>query len=264
LKRIILAAALLAGCTVGPDFRTPDPPAADRYVPGPSPQVNLVVRDIPAEWWKVFESPEIDALVQRALANGPTLAVARARVRQANELRAAREGATYPRVDATAGAERQRIDPATFGFPQAPNPGPFNVFSLGLNASYDFDIFGGARRELEALAAEVDYQGYELEGARLTLASNVVAAAIRQAALAAQIELTQAILAAQRQELSIAERRYELGGVALVAVRNQGILAAETESSLPPGTSTAGSRCPPAGRAPRHRRCRRRPDFQSR
>lgn len=234
MKRIILAAALLAGCTVGPDFRTPDPPAADRYVPGPSPQVNLVVRDIPAEWWKVFESPEIDALVQRALANGPTLAVARARVRQANELRAAREGATYPRVDATAGAERQRIDPATFGFPQAPNPGPFNVFSLGLNASYDFDIFGGARRELEALAAEVDYQGYELEGARLTLASNVVAAAIRQAALAAQIELTQAILAAQRQELSIAERRYELGGVALVAVRNQGILAAETESSLPP------------------------------
>jgi NodT family efflux transporter outer membrane factor (OMF) lipoprotein len=229
-----LAGIVLAGCTVGPDFRAPDPPAVDRYLPGAAPRVNVVVRDIPAEWWKVFESPEIDALVQRALANSPTLDLAKARVTQARELRAAREGGTYPRADATAGAERQRIDPATFGFPAAPNPGPFNVFSLGLNASYDFDLFGRSRRELEALAADVDYQGYELEGARLTLASNVVATAIRQAALAAQIELTEAILAAQRQELAVAERRYELGGVALVSVRNQGVLAAQTEASLPP------------------------------
>jgi NodT family efflux transporter outer membrane factor (OMF) lipoprotein len=229
-----IVVGLLAGCTVGPDFRTPDPPAVDRYVPGSPPHVNLVARDIPAEWWKVFESREIDALVQRALANSPTLDLARARVAQAKELRTARQGSTYPRADLNAGAERQRIDPATFGFPEAPNPGPFNVFSLGLSASYDFDVFGGSRRELEALAAEVDYQRYELEGARLTLASNVVGAAIRQAALAAQIELTQQILSSQQRELGIAERRYELGGVALVAVRNQGTLVAQTEATLPP------------------------------
>ena len=232
--RLLLAVALLAGCTVGPDFRTPDPPATEAYVRGPAPQVNLVPRDIPAEWWKVFESKEIDALVQRALAGNPSLDAARARVRQAKELREAREGGTYPRADLTAGAERQRIDPATFGFPQAPNPGPFNVFSLGVNASYDFDIFGGSRRELEALAADIDYQGYELEGARLTIASNVVATAIRQAALGAQIEVTEEILKAQGQELAIAERRFELGGVALVAVRNQGVLVAQTEAGLPP------------------------------
>lgn len=231
---VLVLVLCIAGCTVGPDFRAPDPPASERYVPGSAPQVNLVARDIPAEWWKVFESREVDALVQRALANSPTLDVARARLTQAKELRTAREGATLPRVDVTAGAERQRIDPATFGFPSAPNPGPFNVFSLGLNASYDFDIFGGSRRELEALAAEIDYQGYELEGARLTLASNVVATAIRQAALAAQIGLTEEILATQRRELGIAERRYELGGVALVAVRNQGALVAQTEAALPP------------------------------
>ena len=234
MRRAVVFVAVLAGCTVGPDFRTPEPPATDRYVPGPAPQINLVARDIPAEWWKVFESREIDALVQRALANSPTLDLARARITQAKELRTAREGATLPRVDLTAGAERQRIDPATFGFPEAPNPGPFNVFSLGLNASYDFDIFGRSRRELEALAAEIDYQSYELEGARLTLASNVVATAIRQAALASQIEIAESILAAQRQELGIAEKRLELGGVSLVSVRNQGVLVAQTESTLPP------------------------------
>jgi outer membrane protein TolC len=81
----LLVAALLAACTVGPDFRTPDPPAAERYVPGPAPRLNVVVRDIPAQWWSVFESPAIDALVQRALANSPTLDVARARVTQAKD-----------------------------------------------------------------------------------------------------------------------------------------------------------------------------------
>jgi NodT family efflux transporter outer membrane factor (OMF) lipoprotein len=229
-----LVVALLFGCTVGPDFRTPDPPTTPGYVPGPPPQLNLVARDIPAQWWSVFGSPQIDELVRRALGNSPTLDIAKARLAQAKEMRVARAGATLPRVDASAGAERQRIDPATFGFPEAPNPGPFNVFSLGLNASYDFDVFGGSRRELEALAAEVDYQGYELEGARLTLASNVVATAIRQAALASQVELTERIAASQRQELDIAQRRYELGGVALVAVRNQGALVAQTEATLPP------------------------------
>ena len=124
-------------------------------------------RDIPAEWWAVFGAPELDALVRRALQRSPTLDQARARLAQAQELRAARAGATaYPQVDAAFGAVRQRIDPATFGFPQAPNPGPFNVFSLGADVSYNFDLFGGTRRELEALAAEVDYQGYELEAAR--------------------------------------------------------------------------------------------------
>jgi NodT family efflux transporter outer membrane factor (OMF) lipoprotein len=236
---VFVASLLLAGCTVGPDFRSPDPPATDRYVPGAlpaTPGMPLLVpeRDIPAQWWSVFGSPQIDALVARALRGSPTLDQARARLTQAQELRTARAGATlYPKVDLTAGAERQRIDPATFGFPGAPNPGPFNVFSLGANASYNFDFFGGARRELEALAADVDYQAYELEAARLTLASNVVATAIRQAALAAQIELTTRIVDAQRQELRITEERYEAGGVARLTVQNQRTLVAQTEAALP-------------------------------
>lgn len=233
-------AVLLAGCTVGPDFTRPDPPAVEAYTPGPPPAAPgmpalVVRRDIPAEWWVVFRSPALDALVRRALAGNPSLAEAKARLTQAQELRTARAGAvTWPRVDLRAGAERQRIDPATFGFPQAPNPGPFNVFSLGANVAYDFDLAGGRRRELEALAAEVDYASYELEAARLTLASTVVATAIRRAALAAQIDATSRIAAAQRRQLAIVEGRYADGGVALVDVHNQRALAAQTEAALAP------------------------------
>ena len=230
-----LATLCVAGCTVGPDFRAPDPPATDRYVQGSAPEVRTALdRDIPAEWWSVFESKDIDALVQRALSGNPSLDQARARLTQAQELRTARQGsALYPRLDLSGGAERQRIDPATFGFPQAPNPGPFNVFSLGANASYNFDLFGGARRELEALGAEVDYQAYELEAAKLTIASNVVATAIRQAQLAAQIDLVTTIVSMQQRELSITQHRYDAGGVAWLAVQNQRALVAQTEAGLP-------------------------------
>jgi len=237
---MVVGALLGAGCTVGPDFRTPEAPAVDRYVSGPQPDVIGTVRlvperDIPAEWWSVFGSADIDALVRRALAASPTLDQARARLVEAQELRTARAGATqYPQVDANASAVRQRIDPATFGFPQAPNPGPFNVYTIGADVSYTFDLFGGTRRELEGLAADVDYQGYELEAARLSLATNVVLTAIRQAALAAQIESTAAILAAQRRQLGIVEQRHDLGGVAWLDVQNQRALVAQTEAVLAP------------------------------
>ena len=101
------------------------------------------------------------------------------------------------------------------------------------NVSYNFDLFGGYRRELEALAAEVDYQAYELEAARLTLASNVVTAAIRQASLRAQVETLVALLAAQREQLGIIEERYRSGGVAWLDVQNQRARVAETEAGLP-------------------------------
>jgi NodT family efflux transporter outer membrane factor (OMF) lipoprotein len=225
------------GCTVGPDFHTPSPPAVDRYTPGNPPVAGpvLVVRDIAGEWWQVFHSPALDELVRRALANSPTLAQANAHVTQARELLAARTGATtWPRIDATAGAERQRIDPATFGFPQAPNPGPFNVFSLGANASYVFDIAGGSRRELESLMAEVDYQGYELEGARLTLAASVVTTVIRRATLAEQVDVATRVVMAQREQLAIVNRRFADGGVARVDVDNQRALVAQSEAILAP------------------------------
>lgn len=234
----LLLACLCAGCTVGPDFRAPDPPTVDRYVPGPAPDVALEPRpdrDIPAEWWTLFGSRELDALVRRALEHSPTLDEARARLVEARELRAARAGATeVPAVNLTGGVTREQIDPATLGFPQAQTPGPFTVYSIGANVSYAFDLFGGTRRELEGLAAQIDYDAYELEAARLTLAANVVTTAVRLAGTRGQIASTEAILAAQAKELAIVEQRFAAGGVAELDVRNQQALVAETKASLAP------------------------------
>ncbi len=236
----VAAAWAAAACTVGPDFKAPDPPPVHAYVPGAPPAAAggpVLVTGQPAEaqWWKVFGSTTLDGFVERALVASPTLAQARARLLEAEELRSAREGGTrYPAVDLDTGAVRQRIDPATFGFPQAPNPGPFNVFSLGATVSYDFDIFGGTRRELESLAAQVDYRRYELEGARLALTGSVVGAVLDRASAQARLEVTQSILLLQRRELAITEERHRLGGVAWVEVQNQRALVAETQAQVPP------------------------------
>ena len=81
-----------------------------------------------------------------------------------------------PRVDANVSATRQKVDIAAFGLPaNVPNPGPFTLYDASVSVSYVLDVFGGNRRALEALRAQVDYQSYTLDAARLTLAGNVVA-----------------------------------------------------------------------------------------
>jgi outer membrane protein TolC len=156
-RACLLLCLLCGGCTLGPDYRRPDPPPVDRYTATETPShvgSSRIDPGVPiAEgWWKAFGSPALDALVARALANSPTLAQARGRLVEAQELQTARSNAArLPSVDGYLGVERQRIDPATVGFPQAPNPGPFTVYSIGANVAYTFDLFGGTRRELEGL-----------------------------------------------------------------------------------------------------------------
>ena len=239
------AAMLCSGCMVGPDFVAPSAPGVDRYTTAAQPETtgtaqgvvqNFVpARDPRADWWTLFRSPELDALVRAALADSPTLAQAAARIREATGDRDARHSATTgPRIDGKLGVARQQVDPAALGFPTAPVPPPFTVYDIGIDVSYPFDLFGGTRRELEALGARVDYQQDELAAARLALVANVVTTALRGAALRDQIATTEALLEAQQQVLAIAERREGSGGVARVDVESQRTLLAQTAALLPP------------------------------
>src|SRR6185503_7360656 len=124
--------------------------------------------------------------------------------------------AAWPSANLRAGLERQRIDPSVLGFPQAPNPGPFNLVDVGVDVGYTFDVFGGTRRALEGLAADVDYARYELEAAQRTLAANIVTAALREASLAAQLAALARIADAQRATFAIAQKRFDLGAIAEV------------------------------------------------
>ncbi|MBB5458039.1 NodT family efflux transporter outer membrane factor (OMF) lipoprotein [Paraburkholderia sp. Cpub6] len=206
--------------------------------PGGAAQ-HFVPTEVPGDgWWRAFGSPALDALVQHALDDSPTLAQARAKLDEAQQdYRAQAGGTLWPQVDANLSTTREKIDPEALGFGQLTQGrafAPFTLYSAQVTVSYTLDLFGANRRALEAVAAQVDYQQYELEAARLTVAGNVVTAAIRRASLARQLALTEALLANQMQQLDIAERRYRAGGISEVDLLSQRTLVQQTRATLPP------------------------------
>lgn len=247
----LLGCLLLAACAVGPDFRTPVPPADTGYVAGPQPQATVAAdmpgslphgqsqafaagADVPAQWWGLFRSPALDATIRAALDGSPTLAQAQAKLREAQENLAARTGATrWPTVDAHLDTTRQQVNFQSLGITAIPSPGPFTLYGATVQVSYVLDLFGGQRRELEGLQAAVDYQRYEFEAARLALAANVATAAVREAGLRAQLAETVAIAEAQQREVGIAEDRLRTGGIARVDVQRQRAELAQTQALIP-------------------------------
>jgi NodT family efflux transporter outer membrane factor (OMF) lipoprotein len=239
---LLAGAALLAGCTVGPDYHRPDAPQGERYTAQPMPAAlgrdsdaqHLVAgMDVPAQWWALFRSPQLDALVRQSLKANPGLAAAQAALRQAQEAQAAGKGALFPQVAADYNVERQRIA-GTLASPAASNAYYYTLHTAQLEVSWAPDLFGGNRRQLEALRAQTDVQRFQLEAARLSLTSNLVVAAIQQAGLRAQIEATRKIIAAQQETLASFRRQLKLGQLAPADVAAQVAMLAQAQATLPP------------------------------
>jgi NodT family efflux transporter outer membrane factor (OMF) lipoprotein len=250
LVRAALALAscfVLAGCAAGPDFHPPEPPSVGRYTTGTQPTGTIsadvpggqaqrfVERDVPAEWWKLFKSDKLDALVRQALADSPVLSQATAKLKKAQEDLRARRGATQlPKVNGRLSGTRVDVNPESLDVPQLPIETPFTLYDASVVVSYTLELGGKSRRELEGLQARVDYERFELEAARLTLAGNVVTAAIQEASLREQIATTEAVVALLEKRLEILQRRETAGGVARIDVVMQGSELARTRASLPP------------------------------
>jgi NodT family efflux transporter outer membrane factor (OMF) lipoprotein len=237
MKRVAvtcLVAAALAACAVDP-VQPPQIPSPPQYTATPVEVPQLAPgQDIPAAWWQLFQSPALDGLVRRALDSSPTLARARARLTQAQEDLNARAGATqYPRLDAKLSANRVEVHPQSLGVPALPVPMPFNLYLASVGVSYTFDFFGANRHELEALRAELDHRGFELEAARLMLAGNVVTTAIREAALREQVAQTEEIVVLQERQAAIIERLEQIGTVSRADVAAQRRDLAQSRAGLP-------------------------------
>ena len=243
---IAAAVVLLAACAVGPDYRAPEAPAVSAYTEKPQPERTEsapvqggdaqrleVGAKIAADWWTVFGSPDLDVLIRTALAGQPTLTAAKAALRQAEENVNAQYAVLYPSVDANLSARRQRISGATFGNPSIPST-TFNLYNASVSVTYAIDVAGGARRELEALRAGVDFQRFQVEAAYLSLTANVATTAFREASLREQIRATREISQAQDSQLELAEKQFKLGAISGSDLLGQRAQAAQTRATLPP------------------------------
>jgi NodT family efflux transporter outer membrane factor (OMF) lipoprotein len=242
---VLTAALLLASCALGPDFLHPaapdggytrePPPSRTSSADTPLGQSQRLVpgRDIPQEWWTLFRSPALNALIQQSLNNNPSLQTALANLRAARQAVYAQEGKFFPLVDANFNPTRQlTAGPITPVLNTAANP--FNLYTAQVGVAYTFDVWGLNRREVETLKALADSQRFQVEAAYLTLTSNVVVAAIAEASLRGQIEATNELIVANTKMLEILQRQLASGYANRNDVAVQEAALAQTKATLPP------------------------------
>jgi NodT family efflux transporter outer membrane factor (OMF) lipoprotein len=242
LRPAVAAAAMaLSACTtVGPNFKTPEgpkgPAAAGYAMPGdPTPVGPKLAPEARAAgpWWQAFGSPELDAAVRQALHDSPTLAEAVATLERSQAEAAAVAGQSLPQVDANAALRRERINVAAFGFSGFPNP-TIDFYSIGWGVTYDLDLWGRRRREVEEVRADSEAEARRADAAYLALSGNVVLQAVHIATIRAQIAAAQQIVADDARVVELVRNSVLAGGEAPAGIAASQAQLAEDEAFLPP------------------------------
>jgi len=234
----------LTACAVGPNFHRPDPPQVSHYAAGADPKSTAsahgtaqnFVREAPfeTEWWRLFQSQPLEAAIHEALAHNPGLGAAQASLRASQDNLRSGYGIFFPSVDAEVGATRERYSPVAVGpVGKAVPSSIFNLFTLSSSVSYVLDVFGGQRRLIEGLHAEVDVAHADAQATYLTLEANVANTVIAAAAYRAEIEATQQLIALQKQQVSIANVQAQAGTVPYSKVLSLKSQLASYEAMIP-------------------------------
>lgn len=234
----------LAGCTLGPDFVRPEVAADAGYSThnltttaradidaGGAAQRLIAGMDIPGQWWTLFRSPELNALVEEALRANPDISAAQAALRQANEQVYVDQASLFPALNGNLSKTRQKVSGTTSGTASSPI---LTLSSASLSVSYAPDVFGGTRRQIESSTAQAEYQRFQLEATYLTLSTNVVNTAVSLASLRDQIAATGQIIQLQSDQLDLLQAQRRLGAIADTDVLTQQTALAQTRATLAP------------------------------
>ena len=234
-----------SACEVGPTYQRPEAPLTPRFTRHdlPTATVSSVGRDgdaqrfvsgdVPGRWWMLFQSPALNALVDRALRANPDLQSAEAALRVAQENHRADKGALYPQIAADFDGSRQK-NPGVLASPLSSNSNNFSLYNGQLSIAYAPDLFGGVRRQIESSGAEVENQRFTLEAAYLTLTTNLVLAAVQEAALRGEIKATQKSITIGEASLKSLKAGQRLGETAVADVLAQEAALGQARLALPP------------------------------
>lgn len=245
---VSMAVLVLAssGCAVGPDFKAAEAPKVKSFTrdeitqtvsaptPGGASQKVINGKEIDHQWWRSFASPALNELVDAAFKNNPSVTSAQAALRQAQENSAAQRGSYFPVVQASYSPSRQRNAVGTISPTLTSGDPVYTLHTAQLSITYVPDVFGLNRRTVESLVAQEEVQNFQLEATYLTLASNVVNAAIQLAMLKAQIQSSQDIVRAAEKSLQVLQRQAALGFATGLDVSAQETALAQAKLALPP------------------------------
>lgn len=241
----LLGSVLISACAVGPDFHRPDLPKDVNYqatllagTVGNAQSGTGVAQhfqsgvDIPGKWWEVFRNPQLNTLVEQALANNQSMKAMQTGLKSAWEQRRIEGAGLYPTISASFNPTRNKTSRVYSPVPNN-NSWLYNVHTAQLTIGYVPDLWGGTRRAIEAAGAQAEIQKFQLEATALTLISDLVSATIDEATLRAQIEATQDLIASQKSALKLITARQKFGDASEQDMVAQLASVAQLEATLP-------------------------------
>jgi NodT family efflux transporter outer membrane factor (OMF) lipoprotein len=227
------ALALLAGCTVGPNYHPPETATPAQWS---SPAAGGETKGTPADaaWWKTFNDSELDSLVSRAAESNLTLRAAAARVREARAQRGVAAADFGPNVNASGTYENERL--SANGFPEFPPGIPLGseVYQAGFDAAWELDVFGGTRRAVEAANAAIASSEFGRRDTLVTLQAEVARNYIQARSFQRRLAIARQNIMAQQEVLDLTRDRFKSGLGSDLDVQESAALLASTQAQLPP------------------------------
>ncbi|SMC55203.1 efflux transporter outer membrane subunit [Polynucleobacter kasalickyi] len=225
-------------CSLGPDFVKPKldvPKSFTRQNTGTNSSNQELAQKIRNDWWTEYGSVELNGLVELALKNNFDIEAASANLKVAQANVRAQQGYFFPTVGLGYNALRQNtgtaIQPAVYGPDQ--NNSIYTLKTSGISVGFVPDIWGGNRRQVEALKALGNASSYQLEALRITVANNVLAAAIQEASLREQLVAVKQLAASAKAQLDHARRLRDSGYASSVDLALQESLYAQAIAQTP-------------------------------
>jgi len=212
--RAVAVAALLAGCAVGPDYHRPAADIPPAWQPE-APWHQAVPSDtvLKGNWWELFQDPALSPLVEQALASNQNLRIAAARLEQARDQLNIVRSASFPAVELSSSALRSRSSAnrplAAYSVPNQSTVQ--NNFQIGPSVSYELDLFGRVRREVEGARATAQQAEADFENTRLMLMAALVTDYFSLRESDAEIDVVRRSLDLQHDALTFVTSRHDLG-----------------------------------------------------
>jgi multidrug efflux system outer membrane protein len=221
-----LIVGVMSGCMLGPDYRRQTIDTPDAW---PTP---TTAPSVPAEWWRGYQDPALDAMIQEALSHNADLRLAVARVDEARAGLGAARADQWPGISANGSASRNRASEA--GALAVPGADPiYNNVRATLDASYEIDFWGKYRRATEAARAELLATQFNRDAVRLALIAEVSQGYFNLRALDAQVAITERTVSTRLDSLALQRRRFAAGVASELDLRQVEADAAAAQALLP-------------------------------
>lgn len=204
MKRLLVLSAFvfLAGCTVGPDYKAPEQSFLGKWFSRGENDKVVTAEEIKTDWWKVFNDPQLESYIQKAVAENKDIVSAQANVRRARALRQVEGASLLPEVDFS--AQPKRSDSGAGASART-------LYETGFDASWEVDIFGGNQRSVESADARIQSAVEMQNGVMLSVLAEVARNYYEVRGVQKRIDILKENIRLQDQTYDLVVQRYKLG-----------------------------------------------------